>query len=86
MVPVGGKQSTPSRTGVFSPLPLRGEGLGVRGANDGSNPIGDYELASRISYFLWSSMPDNELLRHAEAGDLQRPDVLLAQTRPFRAR
>jgi hypothetical protein len=41
----------------------------------------DYELASRLSYFLWSSMPDGELLAHAVAGDLHRPDVLKAQTR-----
>jgi hypothetical protein len=40
-----------------------------------------YALASRLSYFLWSSMPDQELLAHAAVGDLQRPDVLLAQTR-----
>ncbi len=38
-------------------------------------------LASRLSYFLWSSMPDAELLRHAAVGDLRRPDVLLAQAR-----
>ena len=46
-----------------------------------SRPLTSYALASRLSYFLWSSMPDDELLRHAAAGDLQRPDVLLAQTR-----
>ena len=39
------------------------------------------ELASRLSYFLWSSMPDDELLSHAAAGDLTKPDVLSAQTR-----
>ncbi len=44
-------------------------------------PLSGYALASRLSYFLWSSMPDQELLAHAAAGDLQRPDVLLAQTR-----
>ncbi len=44
-------------------------------------PLSSYALASRLSYFLWSSMPDDELLRHAAAGDLQRPDVLLAETR-----
>jgi hypothetical protein len=44
-------------------------------------PLSGYALASRLSYFLWSSMPDQELLNHAAAGDLQRPDVLLAQTR-----
>lgn len=44
-------------------------------------PLSGYALASRLSYFLWSSMPDDELLRHAAAGDLQKPEVLLAQTR-----
>ena len=44
-------------------------------------PLSSYALASRLSYFLWSSMPDDELLKHAAAGDLQRPEVLLAQTR-----
>lgn len=44
-------------------------------------PLSSYAIASRLSYFLWSSMPDPELLRHAALGDLQRPDVLLAQTR-----
>jgi hypothetical protein len=46
-----------------------------------SQPLSGYALASRMSYFLWSSMPDDELLRHAAAGDLRRPQVLLAQTR-----
>jgi hypothetical protein len=46
-----------------------------------TQPLSGYALASRLSYFLWSSMPDEELLRHAAAGDLRRPDVLLAQTR-----
>jgi hypothetical protein len=44
-------------------------------------PLSDYALASRLSYFLWSSMPDAELLAQAQAGDLQRPKTLLAQTR-----
>jgi hypothetical protein len=44
-------------------------------------PLSSYPLASRLSYFLWSSMPDDVLLRHAAAGDLLRPAVLLAQTR-----
>jgi hypothetical protein len=47
----------------------------------GAQPLSDYELASRLSYFLWSSMPDGELLAHAKAGDLHKPDVLKAQTR-----
>jgi hypothetical protein len=46
-----------------------------------AQPLSDYALANRLSYFLWSSMPDAELLAHAKAGDLHRPKVLLAQTR-----
>ena len=44
-------------------------------------PLSDYDLASRLSYFLWSSMPDEELLAHAAAGDLHQPEVLVAQAR-----
>jgi hypothetical protein len=44
-------------------------------------PLDDFALASRMSYFLWSSMPDSELLRHAQAGDLHKRDVLIAQAR-----
>lgn len=44
-------------------------------------PLSDYALASRLSYFLWSSMPDSELLAHAAAGDLHRPEVLTEQAR-----
>ena len=46
-----------------------------------TTPLSDYALASRLSYFLWSSMPDAELLAHSKAADLHRPKVLLAQTR-----
>jgi len=44
-------------------------------------PISAFELASRLSYFLWSSMPDDELFRLAADGSLERPDVLAAQVR-----
>ena len=43
--------------------------------------VPDVELASRLSFFLWSSIPDDELLDLAAAGTLHRPDVLDAQTR-----
>jgi mono/diheme cytochrome c family protein len=46
-----------------------------------ARPLTDYELASRLSYFLWSSMPDEELLARAAAGDLHKPEVLKAQAR-----
>lgn len=41
--------------------------------------IDDYELASRLSYFLWSSTPDDELLRLADRKTLRKPEVLKAQ-------
>lgn len=41
--------------------------------------LNPYELASRLSYFLWSSMPDDTLFRLAASGDLARPAVLNAQ-------
>ncbi len=42
-------------------------------------PVQNYELASRLSYFLWSSQPDAELLRMAGTGALSRPRTLEAQ-------
>jgi hypothetical protein len=50
-------------------------------AGRGAQPLSDYDLASRLSYFLWSSMPDKELLRHAAAGDIRKPEVIKAQAR-----
>ncbi len=41
--------------------------------------VNDWELASRLSYFLWSSMPDDELFSLARQGTLRQPDVLRAQ-------
>jgi hypothetical protein len=46
-----------------------------------SAPVSDWELASRLSYFLWSSLPDAELRDLASAGRLRDPDVLAAQAR-----
>ena len=42
-------------------------------------PVDQWELASRLSYFLWASMPDDELLALAEANRLRDPDVLSRQ-------
>jgi hypothetical protein len=39
-----------------------------------------FQLASRLSYFLWSSMPDEQLLRIAADGNLREPETLIAQT------
>ena len=40
------------------------------------HPLNDYELASRLSYFLWSSMPDDRLFGVAKAGQLHQPASL----------
>lgn len=45
------------------------------------HPISHYELASRLSYFLWSSMPDEELLQLAAEKRLCQPDVLHTQVK-----
>jgi len=54
-----------------------------KSAAPGSGPshISDYELASRLSYFLWSSMPDAELTTRAADGSLRKPDVLRAEVK-----
>ena len=46
-----------------------------------SAPISGFELASRLSYFLWSSMPDAELLRVAGQGGLRQPAVVTTQVK-----
>jgi hypothetical protein len=50
-------------------------------SKSGRAPLSGYQLASRLSYFLWSSMPDAELLAHAQRGDLATSEVLLQQAR-----
>lgn len=42
-------------------------------------PLDDYAIASRLSYFLWSSLPDDELTAFAARGELRKPAVLRAQ-------
>ncbi|MCB1228041.1 MAG: DUF1592 domain-containing protein [Verrucomicrobiales bacterium] len=44
-------------------------------------PLNDWEMASRLSYFLWSSAPDATLRARAAAGQLSDPDILAAETR-----
>jgi hypothetical protein len=46
-----------------------------------ARPLGNYELASRLSYFLWSSVPDDELRRAASAGELVNPAQLDRQVK-----
>jgi hypothetical protein len=50
-------------------------------AGPGVRPLSDQALASRLSYFLWASMPDKELLELAARNSLHQPAVLVAQAR-----
>ena len=62
-------------------LLLRIERDPVDSESGAAYPISDVELASRLSFFLWSSLPDDELLALAEAGTLGDPLVLTQQVR-----
>jgi hypothetical protein len=62
---------------LASPLFLyRAEAAADSGA---SHELTDLELASRLSYFIWSSLPDDQLLDLAIRNELSKPDVLAAQ-------
>ena len=58
---------------IERPLPARPGGVG--------RPVTQHQLATRLSYFLWASMPDEELRRAADTGTLRNPQVLSAQVR-----
>lgn len=59
----------------------RSAGEVAGGGPAAAKPLDDVALASRLSYFLWSSMPDRELLDLAAAGQLHRPEVMAAQAK-----
>ncbi|MFZ4765399.1 MAG: DUF1592 domain-containing protein, partial [Roseimicrobium sp.] len=46
-----------------------------------ATPVNDWEMATRLSYFLWSSAPDAELTQLSAKGKLREPDVLAAQVK-----
>ncbi len=50
-------------------------------AGRAETPINQHELATRLSYFLWSSMPDDELLAAADGRQLGKPELLEKQVR-----
>jgi hypothetical protein len=62
------------------PPDMPGEAIAEDGAAQ-YVPLADWELASRLSYFLWSSVPDAELRAAAAAGRLREPDELARQAR-----
>jgi mono/diheme cytochrome c family protein len=52
----------------------------AKSTSAGIVPLDDYQIASRLSYLLWATMPDEELMALADRGRLHEPAVLKAQT------
>ena len=50
-------------------------------SSTGVVPLDDYQLASRLSYLLWATMPDDELMALADGGTLHEPEILEAQVK-----
>jgi hypothetical protein len=76
-VPPGGKSSRAKQTSsTRTPSPaakMPASTTAGRPAATGPHPfVDDYSLASRLSYFLWSTMPDEELFRLAQRGELRK--------------
>ena len=76
----GEKPESALRTGLLATLCSKDFFYLVEGAPDrDAAKIDDWELASRLSYFLWSTMPDAPLIAAARDGSLGKPEVLRAQ-------
>ncbi|TWT58136.1 hypothetical protein KOR42_15070 [Thalassoglobus neptunius] len=58
---------------------FRAEGAGEQADGENVRHLDNYELASRLSYFLWSSMPDEELFELARRGELTNPVTMRTQ-------
>ncbi len=70
------------RTGLLAALSSKDFLYLVEGASaPGAARLNDFELASRLSYFLWSSLPDERLMQLAAQGALHRPEVLGEEAR-----
>ena len=54
---------------------------GTVASSTGIVPLDEYQLASRLSYLLWATMPDDELTALADSGTLHEPEILEAQVR-----
>jgi hypothetical protein len=73
---------TPEDLGRLKAAPTYSDGLNAAptdGASSDAFPLNDLELASRLSFFLWSQGPDEALLKIAAAGKLHTPEVLQAE-------
>ena len=69
------------RTLISPHFLFKAETLPTDAKGSGDKPLSSWELASRLSYFLWSSMPDWQLRQAAADGSLLKPEVLAAQAK-----
>ena len=60
---------------------FKAETLPLASSGTGDVKLNAFEIASRLSYFLWASQPDWELRKAADDGSILKPEVLAAQTR-----
>jgi mono/diheme cytochrome c family protein len=81
-VPVQG--AIPVHTGSLPPT-HKSTGKTARAAVTTTSLLTDYEIASRLSYFLWSTTPDARLLELARAGKLHNPSILHAEVQRMMA-
>ncbi len=66
---------------LVSPVFLSHSEMNLTAAPNGGYLLSSHEIASRLSYMLWQSMPDPELDRAADAGELATKDQILAQAK-----
>ena len=70
-----------SRESGVSPASYRLPTTDYRLPNSGTEPLSNWEMANRLSYFLWSSIPDDELRRAASAGELTDTEGIKRQVK-----
>ncbi|MBL8215629.1 MAG: DUF1592 domain-containing protein [Bryobacterales bacterium] len=66
--PVSQTKTAPSRRAKATPAPV-----------EKSKPLNGYALATRLAYYLWSTLPDETLRKLAESGEINKPEVLKTQ-------
>ena len=81
----GGVESALERILIAPAFLFRSERDGAAPAGKKVVPVSDLDLASRLSFFLWSSIPDDELLAVAEQGRLRQPGMLERQVKRMMA-
>jgi hypothetical protein len=77
----GGLREQAAREAIVAVLAAPRFLFRIEEQHDAEQPVSGWELASRLSYFLWSSLPDEPLRRAAADGSLAKPERLAAEVR-----